>query len=74
MLVTAFIITAEPSCGDVGALDLEPNTVVSVLLKSDRLRLPNCMAASEQYIIAHKKDIPDLHVLPVELLVKLLLR
>lgn len=73
MIAKAFN-TAEPCCADVGVLNLEPDTAVSILLKSDRLGLLNCKAASEHYIIAHKKDITDLHVLPVELVVELLRR
>ena len=50
------------------------DTAVTRLLQTDRLALPKCMAACERFIITQKKDIPDLQTLPVEWLIKLLLR
>lgn len=58
-------------CAD---LHMTPENVVSRLLQTERLGLPKCMAACEAYILAHRKDIPDLHILPAEWLLKLLLR
>ena len=58
-------------CADVS---MTPENVVSRLLQTERLGLPECMAACEGYILAHKKDIPDLHILSSEWLLKLLLR
>ena len=63
---------SETSSADRVHLSLD--TAVTRLLQTDRLALPNCMAACERVILAQKKDVPDLHILPVERLIKLLLR
>ena len=48
--------------------------VVGRYLQTDRLGLSKTVEQCEEYILKNKKEIPDLHTLPSECLLKLVLR